>query len=240
MRQTGFLLGISLLLFAGTVKAQAAAAPGASDEDVSADVQSNPINGSSPSLFAASEASPAATLREAAASGITVPADTAAQQGPVVQSVFQTYNWAIYGGYTYMRFFEAPKLNKSLNGLNIAINYFPWGGHFGVDGEFIGTFGSQGIDTAKFADGLGGVRFRFSIPRGMELWAHGLVGGAKFLPQTAFGGQTGLSYEVGGGVDFGGATRRWALRAAVDMVATHFFGADQYSPKLSGGFVYKF
>lgn len=242
MRQTAFLLGFALLLLAGTAGAQTPSGSGASIQMVSADVSNQltgQLTGSGPSLFASSDASPSATLRAAAVSGITVPS-APANQVPGVQSVFQTYNWQIYGGYTYMRFFEVPNLTKNLNGLNIAVEYFPWSGHFGVDGEFIGTFGSQFGETAKFADGLGGVRFRYAIPHGVELWAHGMIGGAKFLPQTAFGGQTGLSYELGGGADFGGSTRRWALRASVDMVATHFFSTSQYSPKLSGGFVYKF
>ena len=240
MRQTAFLLGIALLSFAGRASAQApdSAASGASIQTVSADV-SNQLTESSPSLFASSDASPSATLRAAAASGVTVPSATPGQI-PAVQRVFQTYNWSIYGGYTYMRFYETPGITKNLNGLNLAINYFPWGGHFGVDGEFIGTFGSEFGDTAKFADGLGGVRFRWAVPRGFELWGHGLIGGAKFLPQTAFGGQTGLSYEVGGGADLGGETHRWAVRVAADMVATRFFGVSQYSPKLSAGLVFKF
>jgi hypothetical protein len=238
MRNAGFLLGFALLLLVGTANAENSPDSGATVETVSADV-SNQLPGSGPSLFAASDASPSATLHEATISGIAVPSAIPGQ-APGVQSVFQTYNWQIYTGYTYMHFFEAPNISKNLNGLNIAVDYFPWAGHFGLDGEFIATFGSQSGQTAKFADGLGGVRFRYAVPRGVELWAHGLVGGAKFLPQTAFGGQTGLSYELGGGADFGGSTRRWALRAAVDMVATHFFSTSQYSPKISGGFVYKF
>ncbi|HYL46224.1 MAG TPA: hypothetical protein VEU52_04300, partial [Candidatus Limnocylindrales bacterium] len=88
--------------------------------------------------------------------------------------------------------------------------------------------------------GGGGPRFRWSLPRGLELWGHGLVGYSHFAPQTPFGGQNAFAFEVGAGVDINVRHQKWALRFAGDMIGSHYFGTEQYSPKASAGVVYKF
>jgi hypothetical protein len=164
-------------------------------------------------------------------------ANTASPQG--VQNVFQTYNWQAYFGYTYVRFFQTPGVSLNTNGFNFGIVYYlrNW---VGADGEFVSTFGSQYGDTANFLLGMGGLRFRWSAPRGLEVWAHGLVGGSHYLPQTANGSAGALGYELGGGVDITAHHQRWAYRVAVDVVGTRYFNTYQYSPKASAGIVFKF
>lgn len=87
---------------------------------------------------------------------------------------------------------------------------------------------------------MGGPRFRWQGPRGIELFAHGMAGFSKFLPQTPYGGQISLAYEGGGGVDIGLYHQRIAYRVQVDAVGTRFFHTNQLSPKISFGVVYKF
>lgn len=156
-----------------------------------------------------------------------------------VQSVFQEFPWQIYAGYTFVRFYQVPGVQVNTNGLNFGVVYYirDW---VGAEGEFTGTFGSQYGDTAKFLLGMGGLRFRWSAPRGIEVWAHGLIGGSHYLPQTANGAPHALAYELGGGVDISAGRRRWAYRVAVDAVATQYFSTYQFSPKASAGIVFKF
>jgi hypothetical protein len=155
------------------------------------------------------------------------------------QSVFQHFDWEVYAGYAFVRFYQVPGVELNTNGLNFGVVYYikDW---VGAEGEFTGTFGSQYGDTSRFLLGLGGLRFRWSAPRGIELWAHGLIGGSHYLPQTAYGSPGALGYELGGGVDINAHHMRWAYRFAVDAVATQYFSTYQFSPKASAGIVFRF
>jgi hypothetical protein len=161
-----------------------------------------------------------------------------AAQRPSVYGVFQNYDWQAYLGYSFFRFYALPHHSENINGINLGIVYYP-APRIGADGELLATFGSYFNQSSRFVDYLGGPRFRWSAPRGLEVWVHGLAGFSKFLPQTDFGGQSAFAYEVGGGVDVG-THRRLGYRAQVDMVSTHFFHTYQYSPKFSLGVVVKF
>jgi hypothetical protein len=168
--------------------------------------------------------------------------DPAAQQ-PTVYGVYQIYDWQLYADYTFVRFYEAPNVTPNLNGLDFGLVYFPGGRWIGAEGQLVAAFGSQpgacGC-TAKFLLAMGGPRFRWAQPRGVELWAHGLVGGSHFLPQTPYGGQSAFAYQVGGGIDISANRRRLAYRVGADMVGTHYFGTYQISPRLFVGIVFKY
>ena len=157
-----------------------------------------------------------------------------------VYGVFQSFEWQAYAGYTFFRFYELPNVTENLNGFNVSMAYFPRGRWVAADGEFVAAFGSQAGVTSKFILGLGGLRLRWSAPRAVELWAHGLAGGSHFTPQTPFGGQSAFAYEVGGGIDFNAHHHRTAYRLQADVVGTRHFGTYQYSPKISAGIVYRF
>jgi hypothetical protein len=239
MRQAAFLFG-AILLFTASAGAQAnlgdpvratSSAPKAAGVSSAAD---------SSRTFALA-ISPVAGALSPATSGSSAPRDPAAQQ-PTVYGVFQTFNWQLYAGYAFFRFYEVPQITQTMNGLELGLVYYPGGKWIGADGEFVGVFGSQpGVCcTSKFVLGMGGPRFRWSAPRALELWAHGLVGGTHFLPQTPFGSQSAFAYEVGGGVDINAHHRRLAYRLEADMVGTRYFSTYQYSPKVSVGIVYKY
>ena len=180
----------------------------------------------------------------AAAPTARVSSDSSApQEPPSVFGVFQNYNWQIYAGYSFFRFYLVSKPNTilTLNGLDLGIVYFiPKFTWLGVEGQFIGEYGGFAGYTAKFAVGQAGLRYRWSAPRGLVLWAHGMIGGSKFVPQTAYGGQTALAFEAGGGVDVGAHRRRIAYRLELDMVGTRYFSTYQYSPRISVGIVFKY
>jgi hypothetical protein len=156
-----------------------------------------------------------------------------------VQGVFVTYNWQAYFGYTFFRFYEVPGMQQDTNGFNYSMVYYlkNW---VGLDGEFAATKTSQNAFNGWFLFGGGGPRFRWSGPRGLELWGHVLLGYSHFTPQTSFGKQTAFAYEAGGGVDVNVLRSRWALRIGADMVGSHYFNTNQYSPKVFAGVVYKF
>jgi hypothetical protein len=81
---------------------------------------------------------------------------------------------------------------------------------------------------------------RWSAPRGLELWAHGLVGASHYTPQTAYGNQGAFAYEVGGGLDVTGHHRRFAYRFEANMIGTKYFNTYQVSPMGAAGVVFKF
>ncbi|HVB59340.1 MAG TPA: hypothetical protein VNE63_23280 [Candidatus Acidoferrales bacterium] len=157
-----------------------------------------------------------------------------------VQGVFPSSNWQAYIGYTFVRFYVVPGTTVNSNGFDGSLAYYYRGGWFGGEGEFVGAFGSLSGQTSNFLLGAGGPKVRWSGSSGLEIWAHGLVGGAHFSPQTTYGDEQALAYELGAGVDIPGRHQRIAYRLEGDMVGTRFFGSYQYSPKISVGVVYKF
>ena len=181
---------------------------------------------------------PAAAPNSPATSGADAP-----QQPPSVYGVFQEYNWQIYAGYSFMRFYlvSKPDTILTMNGLDFGIVYYiPKYTWLGVEGQFVGEYGGFIGTTGKLAVGVGGVRVRWSAPRGIEVWGHGLIGGSHFAPQTAFGSQDALGFEAGAGVDVGAHHRRLAYRLELDMVGTRYFSTYQYSPRVGVGIVFKY
>ena len=156
-----------------------------------------------------------------------------------VQSVYETYHWQAYIGYEYMRFYEVPSITVNTNGFMYSLVYYvkDW---FGLDGEFNATHLNELNTGGWFLMGGGGPRFRWSGPRGIELWGHALGGYSHATPQTAFGAEHAAAFEAGGGVDINAHFGRLSYRAEADMVGTRYFGTYQYSPKVSVGVVIKF
>src|SRR5581483_10766902 len=172
---------------------------------------------------------------------VTLPAaapEPAAPQVPV--SVIPRYAFQLYGGYTFVRFYAYPGLEANRNGFDISASYFPHAGLFGVEGALTAAFGSLNNEKSDFAFAGGGPRFRWDAGRGLELWAHGLVGWSNFLPQIAGFSQDGLGYELGAGVDVNAHLQHFAFRVEGDMIGTRLYDRAQYSPKFSVGIVYKF
>jgi hypothetical protein len=238
MKQSAFLFA-AVLLLAASVGAQAnpdnslpvaPAAPAATTANAAGE----------PSLFAVA-AAPALTAASGAGAAVSSATGLGAtDQQPSVYGVIQNYNWQVNGGFTFLRLYVVPHVTENMAGLNLGMVYYPGGKWIGADGEFDGAWGSLIGHTSKYVQGMGGARFRWAAPRGLEVWGHGMIGGSKLLPQTAFGNQGSFSYEVGGGVDINPHQRRFAYRISADMVATHFFSTYQYSPKISAAIVYKF
>jgi hypothetical protein len=172
-----------------------------------------------------------------AAASAAAAAAAAEPQG--VQGVFNKYDVQVYGGYTFVRFYEVPHVAANMNGLNFSAIYYPrdW---IGYDGEMIAVFGSQGGTNTHLFSGMAGPRFRWTTRRGFELWAHVMVGGAYFSPKTPYGSQGALAYEGGGGIDLSSAHTHVAIRLSADMLGAMFFSTYQLSPKVSAGIVYKF
>lgn len=165
-----------------------------------------------------------------------------------VSGVRVLYYTQISGGYTFFHFREGFGTSQSLNGFNIAMQqYLPNHPHLGLDGEYFAALGSLGPGAGCASDcrkvlqfGGGGVRYRRAEPRGIQVFAHGLLGYTRFVPRTLFGGEGAFAYELGVGADLIGLNRRWGLRLQADMLGTRYFGQNQFSPKLSLGVVYNF
>jgi hypothetical protein len=155
-----------------------------------------------------------------------------------VTSVFQSYSWQLYLGYTFFRFYELPAVTENMNGFDINMVYYlkDW---VGVEGDLSATHATQRDVSSWFAFGGGGPRFRWSARRGLEVWAHALVGISHFTPQTPFGNQHAIAYTFGGGVDLP-FKPRWSLRVGADAVGSQYFSTHQWSPKASVGVVFKF
>ncbi|HEY6442320.1 MAG TPA: hypothetical protein VIY66_03155 [Candidatus Acidoferrales bacterium] len=240
MKHAAFLLG-AILLFVTSSSAQNISAnsllfapsdPGLALAEFSS-VPTEP-------LVLASVAGPASTEPPATPTiGSESYSEPPAQQ-PRVYGVFENYKWQAYVGYAFFRFYALPSRKENMNGVDLGAVYYPGASWIGADGDILAEYGTFLNHSSKFTSYMGGARFRWQGPRGIELWAHGLAGFAKFLPQTALGGQTAFSYEAGGGMDLGVYRRRLAYRVEVDAVGTHFFQANQVSPKISVGVVYRF
>lgn len=155
-----------------------------------------------------------------------------------VTSVFENYAWQLYGGYTFLKFYELPGITPSMNGFNYSVVYY-WKDWFGFDGEFAATHATQDDVSSWFLFGGGGPRFRWSAKKGVELWAHALVGYSHFTPQTPAGNQHAFAYELGGGVDLP-FKPRWALRLGADAMCTTYFSTHQFSPTAHAGVVFRF
>jgi len=253
MKRLGIFLGFGLAL-AATAPAQSnpsyafpsptasAASPSASPSGSSAQpfgifaFNAAPANSSS----AANSPAPASNTISDSESLPAAPQPAAPAPPPQeVQGVYQSYAGEAYIGYTYLRFFEVPGTQRNTNGFNFSVQYYlrDW---IGLDGEFVSNFGSELGQTSHYLLGMGGLRIRKAGPYNTELWAHMMGGGAKYLPQTAFGSQTSLAYELGGGVDLERHNHRIAYRLALDAAGTNFFNTYQVSPKVSVGVVFKF
>ena len=156
-----------------------------------------------------------------------------------VQGVFEKYSYDVYVGYTFFRFYEVPGVRSNMNGANGSAVYWyrDW---VGVDGEVFAVYGSQPGQNSWLAFFGGGPRFRYVGPKGIDVWAHALIGAMVITPQTPYGGQGAIAGLVGAGVDLNGHHRHMALRLAVDGIGSHFFQTYQVSPKVSAGIVYKF
>jgi hypothetical protein len=222
MRFFGFLLA-GMLLAGSSATAQVVSSPS---------LLTNSTTTTTLAVNSPSEASQPASFR--------LPSKPAPEPQVPVIGVYERYSFQAYVGYTFMRFYEVPHQIHSMNGFDTSIAFYPGSGRIGGDGEFLGAFGSQASVTSKLALAVGGVRARWAVPRGLELWAHGLAGRAHYVPQTAYGPQGAFAYEVGLGVDASGNRQRIAYRLELDMVGTKFFGTYQLSPKASIGVVFKF
>ena len=233
MRHFGYVLG-ALVLFAASANAQSnqANSIALSTSAASTSVADQPIADNLYTAAVASTPGPSPLLQPAR--------PDPAPQVPGVQSVFQSYNWQAYFGYTFYRFYVTPHFTNDMNGLNLALTFYPGGKWIGADGEFVGTFGAVQTCTSKFVLGMGGPRVRWLAPHNIEVWGHGLVGYSHYLPQTAYGSQSAFTFEAGAGVDLNVHGARWALRLAGDVIGSSYFNTHQYSPKVSAGVVLKF
>ncbi len=212
-------------------------------------VSSAQVNPANYTLIASPFAAPNSQMALASSTAAAPAADaSAAALFPALPSpampqaatrVYETYYWQASISYTFFRFYETRGVQENMNGFNYSMVYYflNW---LGADGEFLAAFGSQTGTSSHFLFGGGGPRFRWSGPRGLELWGHGLVGYSHFTPQTPLGGQSAFAYELGGGVDLTLRNRHWAYRAEGDVIGSRFFNTYQFSPTFSGGIVFKF
>jgi hypothetical protein len=195
------------------------------------------------SPFAGSVAAPAPVAQNVfmpaifADPALLPPAPVPEPQG--IQGVFENYSWQAYVGYTFLRAYVVPGTAVNQNGVNASVVWFyrDW---IGFDGEVMGAHGTLSGDSSWTFFGGVGPRFRHTLPRGLEVFAHGLVGYSRLTPQTPFGGENAFAYEVGGGVDLMPPHHRFGLRLEGDMLGTRYFSVYQYSPKISAGVVFKF
>jgi hypothetical protein len=192
-----------------------------------------------PRAFASVTLAPTEGLGESPAGTSSASSNSAVPQFGVI-NVEQSYSFQAYAGYTFVRVYAFPAREVNRNGVDVSVSYFFRKGLLGVEGAVTGAFGSIGGESSDFAFYGGGPRVRVGGPRGLEFWAHGLVGDAHFGPRISGYTQDGLTYEVGGGVDIKAKWRRFAYRLEGDMIGSRLYSTTQYSPKISAGIVYKF
>ena len=225
-----------VLLFALTARAQL------NQSDSLLLASSDPATTADPSPANA----PVASIPAYSAASASAPAASAGSAQFGAPPAAPDYNWQVYIGYTFVRFYELPKvtpfphgLTFNSNGLNIeGVHYFRSLNWVALEGDALGTFGP--VQCSKFALIGGGARVRWQAPHNLELWAHMTLDMAHILPQTSFGGQTSFAYQIGGGVDYFTSFHNIGMRVETDLVGTHFFNTYQRSIQLSAGVVYRF
>jgi hypothetical protein len=173
------------------------------------------------------------------ASARPAPAPAPEPMPQYVQGVYPLLYWQASIGFTYNRFYEVPGTAVNTDGFNMSMAYF-FKEQMAAEGEIDGGFGTMNGTATRSAFAGGGLRVRVAAPRAIELWAHGLAGGAHFGPKTNFGGTGSFGYELGGGADLKAHHEKLAYRVEADVLGTSFFGTYQISPKLAVGIVYKF
>jgi hypothetical protein len=141
-------------------------------------------------------------------------------------------------GYSYFHFDSGHNLSPNMNGFNASLSYY-FKDMLGAEAEMTGALGSQKGQSARFVFVGGGPRVRLTGPAKIEVWVHGLLGYAHYVPQTALGNQGAFGFELGGGVDY--RARYWlSYRVAADMIGSTLFNSTQFSPKISAGIVVNF
>jgi hypothetical protein len=225
-----------VLLFALTARAQL------NQSDSLLLASSDPATTADPSAAS----SPVASIPAYGAASASAPAASAGSAQFGAPPAAPDYNWQVYIGYTFVRFYELPKvtpfphgLTFNSNGLNIeGVHYFRSLNWVALEGDALGTFGP--VQCSKFALIGGGARVRWQAPHNLELWAHMTLDMAHILPQTSFGGQTSFAYQIGGGIDYFTHFHNIGIRLEPDLIGTHFFNTYQRSIQLSAGVVYRF
>ncbi|HVB86321.1 MAG TPA: hypothetical protein VNK23_06605 [Candidatus Dormibacteraeota bacterium] len=231
MRQAAMLFGVVLLFaFGAGAQSSATSLPPLPD---SATVEAAAAPG--PQLFAM--ASPEAAAEPLGFGHKFLPGVGGNQP---IYGVMPDYNWQVYAGFSYTRFYEAPGTAANLAGFDFAVAYFPHIRWIAGEGDISATFGSQSGQSADLVTAMGGVKLRWPAESGTSFWAHGLAGTADLSPKTVYGGQHAFSYEFGAGADLAPRRSRVSYRVEADIVATFFFGTYQYSPKITAGVVYRF
>jgi hypothetical protein len=111
--------------------------------------------------------------------------------------------------------------------------------NLGVEGLLAGGFGHQFGERAKMSFVGGGARFRYPVGYRIEPFVHADFGFAHYVPQTADGKQGAVGIVAGGGVDY--RLKRWiSVRGEGDVLYSRFFGANQFSPMITGGVVFNY
>ncbi|HYA96833.1 MAG TPA: hypothetical protein VEH49_01960 [Methylomirabilota bacterium] len=175
-------------------------------------------------------------------SGISLPLALPADPAPSPQvSREENYEkWRLGFGYGYVRFRSTP-ITANVNGIEFSLGYM-LDRRLGVEGMFTGGWGHDSAfanPTVKFLDYLIGLRY-VCLPRPRyEVWAHGLVGGAHVLPQTALGGQNAFAWTFGGGVDYR-LVAGLGLRVQGDYVGSRFFSETQSHFQFGTGLILRF
>jgi hypothetical protein len=159
-------------------------------------------------------------------------------QDDVSKGAFPQRGLELGFGYSYFHFNSGHNLSPNLNGFNLSLAYY-FKNMLGGEVEMTGALGSQAGQSARFAFVGAGPRVRVTGPAKLEVWVHGLVGYAHYVPQTALGNQGAFGFELGGGVDY--RARYWlSYRVAADMIGSTLFSSTQFSPKISAGIVINF
>ena len=170
-----------------------------------------------------------------------VPAALPAAPKPKPKFVFgdrDDYRWQLYVGVEFYRFLSNI-ITASLVGTNTTIDYYTnsW---FAVEGSFVTGFAPPVTDNehVKYFGGGGGIRIGGRRNQ-FEPWAHALVGGSHFQPQTAGNSRNALSAQAGIGLDYR-LNSRLSLRAEIDWVYTTFFNQTQNNFQGTAGTVFHF
>ena len=157
-----------------------------------------------------------------------------------VTSVFENYAWQIYGGYTFLRFFELPGITPSMNGFNYSVVYY-WKDWFKSSMASSRLLTQPKTTSAPGSCSAAAVRV-FAGPRkkASRSGRDALAGYSHFTPQTPAGHPARFRLRTW-------RRRGPALQGALGIafgrrrhVQLRYFNTYQYSPIAHAGVVFRF
>ena len=159
---------------------------------------------------------------------------------PGAQAMAQPSPWACSLGYTSCKLRPAHGTDELMNGWALGGDY-TFKPNWAVEASFNHQTGTEAdVIDLRQQGVMAGLKSTWTIDGKLQGFAHGLIGREQL--RASAGSQederTSFAYGPGIGLDLA-MTPHWSARGTLDFIYTHYAGANQGSPALLVGLVYR-